>query len=105
MEHRWGHRISIDLPIWVSSGGIAGPGMLRNLSVSGALIETSLPLATLTMVRVQIPRSGELPHASAWGFIVRDGSNGFGIEWCDSPPLPFEHFNQRQSLNIMTGAP
>lgn len=88
MEHRWGNRIIVDLPIWLSGSSVTGPGVLRNLSSSGALIETPLPLATLAMVRVKIPRNGALRPATVWGFIVRKGGDGFGIEWCDAAPLP-----------------
>src|SRR5512144_979769 len=92
MEHRWGNRIIVDLPVWLSGCGVAGPGVLRNLSTSGALVETPLPLATLTMVRVQVPGNRELPSATAWGFIVREGDEGFGMEWCDAAPLPVTNY-------------
>jgi len=89
MEHRWGNRITVDLPVRIGGAGITGTGMLRNLSVSGAFIETSLPLAALTMVRIQIPRGpyGRLEAADTWGFVVRQDHHGIGVEWCDLAPL------------------
>jgi PilZ domain len=90
MEHRWGNRIVVDLPVRISGHGIAGAGTMRDLSVSGAFIETPLPLASLSMVRIQIPRGldAQLPAADAWGFVVRQDRDGIGIEWCDLAPLP-----------------
>ena len=90
MEHRWGNRIVVDLPVRISGAGITGTGTLQDLSVSGAFIETALPLATLTLVRIQIPRgpNGRLEHADTWGFVVRQNHRGIGIEWCDLAPLP-----------------
>jgi hypothetical protein len=89
MEHRWGNRVPTDLPVRISCAHLTGNGTLRNLSVSGAFIETSLPLASLAMVRVRIPRD---PHDSTapaivWGFVARRDSRGIGIEWCELATL------------------
>jgi hypothetical protein len=88
MEHRWGNRISVDQPVRINSAGLSGTGTLRNLSVSGAFIETSLPLSTLAMVRVSIPRSPRArARADARGFVVRRERDGIGIEWFDLAAL------------------
>jgi hypothetical protein len=100
MEHRWGNRIAIDVPVRLSAAGLAGTGILRNLSASGAFVETALPLAPLTRVRVQIPR-GSVPglgRADAWGFVVRQATPGVGIEWCDVAPLRAEELSRQTEL-------
>jgi hypothetical protein len=96
MEHRWGNRVAIDLPVRLSATSLAGTGILRNLSASGAFIETALPIAPLTMVRMQIPRgaAGGSRRADAWGFVVRQDVHGVGIEWCDVAPLHAEDLSQ-----------
>ena len=39
MEHRWGERIRMDMPVHVSADEVAGIlGCMRNLSLSGALL-------------------------------------------------------------------
>jgi hypothetical protein len=99
MEHRWGNRVAIDLPVRLSAASLAGSGILRNLSASGAFVETALPIAPLTLVRVQIPRgpaSGSR-RTDAWGFVVRQDVQGVGIEWCDVAPLHAEDLS-RQAL-------
>jgi ribosomal protein L19 len=89
MEHRWGDRVAIDVPVRISSNGATGSGTLRNISVSGAFIETALPLSALTMVRIVIPRSPDTgrARADARGFVVRRDRNGIGIEWCERAPM------------------
>lgn len=85
MEHRWGNRIIVDLPVSISGASVAGRGVLRNLSSTGGYVETALPLAALTMVRVQIPRGNHgLAPVDTWGLVVRQDQGGVGIEWCDA---------------------
>ena len=85
MEHRWGDRVAVDQPVRISSAGITGTGTLRNLSVSGAFIETSLPLAAMAKVRVWFPRAAgsRTASAAALGFVVRRERDAIGVEWCD----------------------
>jgi hypothetical protein len=88
MEHRWGDRIIVDLPVSISGASVAGRGVLRNVSSTGGYVETALPLAALTMVRVQIPRgNSEWAAADVWGLVVRQDRGGVGIEWCDAAPV------------------
>jgi len=100
MEHRWGNRIAIDLPVRISTAGLAGTGVLRNFSTSGAFVETALPLAPLSMVRVQIPR-GSLRGSGgtdARGLVVRLDVAGVGIEWCDVEPVRLSDFSQPMEI-------
>lgn len=85
MEHRWGARVALDRAVRISGSGITGSGILRNLSVSGAFIETPLPLAGLVVVRIRVPDglNGGTAEQKAAGFVVRREPGGFGIEWCE----------------------
>jgi hypothetical protein len=96
MEHRWGTRVAIDLPVRISTEGLTGTGVLRNVSASGAFIETALPLAVLTMVRIHIPRDEACgtSHKDAWCFVVRQEARGVGVEWCEAAPLRVEDLTQ-----------
>ena len=88
MEHRWGNRSIVDLPVSICGASVAGRGVLRNVSSTGGYIETALPLAALTMVRVQIARDTHgLAPADAWGLVVRQDRDGVGVEWCDAAPV------------------
>jgi hypothetical protein len=53
MEHRWGARMLVDVPVHLSAGNVAGiRGRVRNLSLSGALLrcDANLDLHALTVV-------------------------------------------------------
>ena len=46
MEHRWGQRKRCRARVYLSAGaGISGTGHVRDVSSSGAFIETTLPSA------------------------------------------------------------
>jgi hypothetical protein len=96
MEHRWGTRVAIHVPVRISATSLAGAGILRNLSASGAFIETALPIAPLTLVRIEMPRSTarDSRRADAWGFVVRQDVQGVGIEWCDVAPWRADDLSQ-----------
>ena len=84
---RFGARIQFELPISLSVDGRAlGRGLIRNASISGALIETTLelPLHTNLVVTLTMPGGGA-PAAvrSLDACVVRLDPAGFGVEWRD----------------------
>jgi hypothetical protein len=83
MEHRWGHRSSIDAPLRVLSA-ISGERQARlcNLSVSGALITAPFELNLLTPVTVIIART----RAPLDAYVTRFGPDGIGLEWYEFSP-------------------
>jgi hypothetical protein len=93
MEHRCGQRVEVDLGVHLLArpSGI-GPGTLRNISLSGAFVVTTLTLPLLTRVRV-ICKAGAIDVAALRkmeGYVVRLADDGVGIEWCAllPPSLP-----------------
>jgi hypothetical protein len=85
MEHRWGERVNVDLPIRLElAGELLGQGRLRNASISGAFIATASKLPVLAAVDVvlQIPAvpGGRLALPAS---VVRRDEGGVGIEWRD----------------------
>jgi hypothetical protein len=91
MEHRWGERIGVDMPVRVVSHAYRmRPARLANLSVSGALIETDWELRPLSQIEVII----DLPHhwryeaPTVAAYVARRYKRGVGIEWCEfAPPV------------------
>jgi hypothetical protein len=88
IEHRWGERIRVDIPVQVSSGSAAGiRGRMRNLSLSGALMKCDVDLRLHTLIEVRIelplpsPRMAELK-----AHISRKFNADIGIEWCEFAP-------------------
>jgi hypothetical protein len=79
MEHRWGQRVTFEVPVLIlADGRVLGCGVLRNASISGALIETSLELPVFSNLIVSIPSVGELAAS-----IVRCAPGRFAVEWRD----------------------
>jgi hypothetical protein len=86
MEHRWGNRVDVDLPVRVEIGGkLVAIGSMRNASISGALIAARANLPPLTTLTVTIHTSVgnrayylELPAS-----VVRREPDAIAIEWRD----------------------
>ena len=85
MEHRWGQRKRCRARVSVSAGaGLAGSARLRNVSISGAFLETALPLPLFAQVAIAVLRDDGSTHALEFAAcVVRVESGGAGIEWCE----------------------
>jgi hypothetical protein len=89
MEHRFGHRVSTQLPVAleVASQGQA-TGRVRNVSVSGTFVQTDLRAPFLVRVRVYFDEQhsrGSLKFALD-AYLVRSTPEGLGLEWVDTEP-------------------
>lgn len=84
-EIRLGERIETDVPVTLEAGnGMTGTGVMRDISISGALIETELVLPVLTHVVVSLPPMGEAtPECKLSACVVRHAILGIAIEWRD----------------------
>jgi hypothetical protein len=86
MEHRWGERVEIDYPArLLLQDGTSVEGVVRNASISGALIDTGQGLPVFSSLSVVLaigngprPRSIELPAC-----VVRVTRSGLAVEWRD----------------------
>jgi hypothetical protein len=89
MEHRWGQRIPVKLPVrLVTESGEPVIGETENISISGALIQTarSVRLFSRLQVEVVLPREyGNRPELVA-AHVTRKIRDGAAIEWCDFAP-------------------
>jgi uncharacterized protein (DUF58 family) len=90
MEHRWGERLKVALPVRIDAAcGLVGAGLVVNFSVSGAFIATTLPVRLLSQVRVNFVLGGRTARlrrgndATFEGQVVRRSATGFAIEWCE----------------------
>lgn len=84
MEHRWGERTSVNLTVRLTGlPGAIGMGRLRDVSLSGAFVETELNLLPLSPVHIE-RIAGICPtshHCEGRAYVVRRISAGVGIEW------------------------
>jgi hypothetical protein len=90
VEHRWGERLEVALPVRIRAPyGLVGSGLVTNFSVSGAFIATTLPVASLSQVRVTFRfgrRAARIMHTDSTTFaaqVVRQNAAGFAVEWCE----------------------
>ena len=90
MEHRWGKRIALEIPVrLVTEAGEFMQGQMINLSISGAFVKTPRPLALGAPVELEViprhhPLSRNLERVAA--HVARRASDGAGMEWCDLAP-------------------
>jgi len=85
MEHRWGQRVALGLPVHLAANGDSGAGKLRDASISGGFIETAVALPLYTNLGVVVllgtgaaQRAVELPAC-----VTRVARDGVGVEWRD----------------------
>ena len=90
MEHRWGHRRRCRARVCVSAGGgISGSGRLRDVSMSGAFIETALALPLFSQLAVaMLDDHGARQAAEFIATVVRRENGGVGVEWAETASMP-----------------
>jgi PilZ domain len=80
---RWGQRIELDIPVRVAAH--ASPtihGRLKNLSLSGALIEADHELRLHAHIEVRITGRS----ARVMARVTREVEGAIGLEWCEFAP-------------------
>lgn len=84
MEHRWGQRVPMHFGVKLTCVPHAiGVGRFRDVSISGAFIETNLrpPLFSCVRVEVQVAIKHRVKKYAISGFVMRSDEHGIGIEW------------------------
>jgi hypothetical protein len=89
MEHRWGQRVAVDVPIRLSAGPFSGrSARLTNVSVSGGCIKSSFDLRLLSRIElaIELPRRFTPATSPLVAYVTRKLKSGAGIEWCEFAP-------------------
>ena len=89
MEHRWGHRREINRVVHVETrSGLAARGHVTNVSISGAFINSPLPVRLFTHITVRFTATHhhKRHRMTVEGQVVRTDPSGFGIEWTEFAP-------------------
>jgi PilZ domain len=89
MEHRWGQRFNVDMPIrfTLRPASCVSIGRLVNVSLSGGFISSHQDLRWLSRIQLlfeSTPRAK--PGSEIAGYIARKSDAGIGIEWCELAP-------------------
>jgi hypothetical protein len=83
MEHRWGNRFAAEIEVRLFAfPASAGCGRIRDISITGACIETAVPLPSLSSVHITLARDAHVLHA----MVVRRTASGIAVEWTDADP-------------------
>ena len=89
MEHRWGERVGVDIPVRVTAHPfVVRAGRLSNLSVSGAFIKADFDLRLLSRIHVaiELPQRSKHEAPTVTAYVARKFKDGIGIEWCEFAP-------------------
>ena len=87
IEHRWGRRFRVNIPVRAAVSSSEIECRLRNLSLSGALMksEHDFRLNTLIEVIISLPLLAE-GRAKVRAHVTRKLKEGVAIEWCEFAP-------------------
>src|SRR5579862_6038153 len=89
MEHRWGERVEVDIPVQVSMPpSIVGSGRIRNISISGAWISGrfELPPLARALVVFDFAIAGQREQLPIACYVARVRADGIGVEWRELAP-------------------
>jgi hypothetical protein len=84
MEHRWGTRIPLDLPVNLEvDGQRIAAGRMLNASISGALIATSARFPVLAAVKLGVLHTAGGQALELQARVVRNEAGAVAVEWLD----------------------
>jgi hypothetical protein len=102
-DRRWGPRIQVDLPVRLTlAQGRSETGRMRNVSMSGAMIECAAELPTFTTMRVEILAGAEVLSAKIelGARVVRAEHPCLGVEWREFQPQALADLLKASSMPI-----
>jgi hypothetical protein len=101
MEHRWGERVRVNIPVHVSAAAVAGfGGCMKNLSLSGALVKSDCELRLHSQIEVHIELPSPPCIAIVKAHVSRKLKEGVGIEWCEFAPTIVKNLLRSSSVRF-----
>lgn len=96
MEHRWGKRSLVDIPVTLHLGsGTAVNARMTNVSLSGALLQTEVRVPVFSQALVELELCDPRPHTEfVPGYVVREAVDGVGLEWNEFSPSVIENLTR-----------
>jgi hypothetical protein len=90
MEHRWGQRIEVAIPVRLYASTHLGENhaQLANLSLSGGWIAAKIDVRRFSTIHVsfEIPEPSMIGQHLVNAYIARQTGDGIGLEWCEHTP-------------------
>ena len=100
MEHRYNHRINVDLKALLVLDGLPMiSGRVTNISVEGLFIELGVcPITPNSWVSIELePNGREITQATnISAFVIHQTEHGLGLMFTHPRPELFEHLNRCQ---------
>jgi hypothetical protein len=100
--HRWGQRIAVDIPVQVAANDTpAIHGHLKNVSLSGALLEADheLRLHAYIEVNIKLPETGR-NAIRIMARVTRKLKDAAGVEWCEFAPNAVKDLLRSPSIRL-----
>ncbi len=106
MEHRWGTRVGVLVPVRIVSGEERSTrGYMVDLSLSGACIRTRARLPKMSLVQLELDAFPSMRSARIEGYVVRAAHHVLGIEWGEfAPPLIRDLIANRNAPQVCAGS-
>jgi PilZ domain len=101
-ERRWCQRFPVDIPVQVAAHASAAvQGRLKNLSLSGALVqaEHELCMHAHIEVRIALPKTGR-SAARVMARVTRKFKDAVGVEWCEFAPSAVKDLLRSPSIRL-----
>jgi hypothetical protein len=107
MEHRWGQRVRVNIPVRLESPPVAiGAARVLDLSVSGAWISGDFQQhvsAEIEVIFEVLPRTTRHPQRIR-AYVARARREGIGVEWRElAPPLISELLSNPEVISGVAG--
>lgn len=89
IEHRWGGRIACHAQVGILwEAELRGVGRMRDVSASGAYIETPMALPLYSQVAISVRDAEGHARPALRAIVVRTESDGVGVEWRETVEGP-----------------
>jgi PilZ domain len=101
-EHRWGERVRVNIPVQLSVQSLAGiDACMKNLSLSGALLNTDFDLGLHSLIEVNIkPTTPSARAAVLAAHVSRKYADDVGVEWCEFAPSAVRDLLRSPSIRM-----
>lgn len=100
-ESRWGDRVRVNIPVQVSANAASADGLMKNLSLSGALVKADMDLRMHALIQVSINvQSPSRRAAAVAAYISRKTQEGVGVEWCEFAPSVVKELLRSPSIPL-----
>ena len=98
---RWGQRISVDIPVQVAAVDLPPiHGHLKNISLSGALMEADRDLRLHAYIEVSMKLPEAERSVKVMARITREMEGAIGLEWCEVAPSAIKDLLQSPSIRL-----